>query len=316
MGHWVSPDALTAVNKAIKKTGYRINPHARSLATSKANTVAFLLGEAHERLFEDPNFSVLMRGAAQALSEHDISLVLIMAGTPAEQRRAKDFILGGHVDAVLLVSSHSRGKTIVEDIYKAGIPIIACGIPLGHEGQVGYVAADDFNGAREMVAYLKSSGRTRIATIAGPMDTPGGIGRLKGYREELGSDVDEALISQGDYSLKSGKRAMKALLKDTPAIDAVFAANDLMARGAIEEIQAAGMRVPEDLAVAGFDDSPVAVASDPEITTMRQPFERISQEIVRLLVSLIQGQQPAAVTLPTALVVRDSIVQGTQRLLA
>ncbi|KQO03282.1 LacI family transcriptional regulator [Arthrobacter sp. Leaf234] len=305
-GHWVSPDALTAVEIAIKKTGYRINPHARSLATSKANTVAFLLSETQERLFEDPNFSILMRGASEALGEHDVSLVLIMAGTKDEQRRARDFITAGHVDGVLLVSSHARGQSIVGEIHRSGVPMIACGIPLGFEGKIGYVAADDATGARDMVAYLRGLGRTGIATITGPMDTSGGVGRLRGYREQMGSDFDENLTAAGDYSRDSGRRAMRQLLDQAPDLDAVFAANDLMAAGALDVLRAAGKRVPEDVAVAGFDDSPVAASTEPQLTTMRQPFLRISHEMVRILLGVIRGDDPAAMILPTHLVERAS----------
>lgn len=305
-GHWVSPDAQAAVTQAIKKTGFRANPHARSLATRKANTVAFLLGEAHERLFEDPNFSILMRGAAKSLAEHDISLVLIMAGSKDEQRRAKDFILGGHVDGVLLVSSHSQDHSLVDEIYRAGVPVIACGVPLGNERKIGYVTADDFNGAREMVAYLKRTGCSRIATIAGPKDTSGGISRLNGYKEELGDAYDPALVVQGDYSRESGYLAMRSLLESGQQVDAVFAANDLMARGAIDAITAAGRRVPADIVVAGFDDSPIATAATPSITTMQQPFDRISHEMAQLLLKVIAGEKPATMILSTELVIRES----------
>ena len=115
-GHWVSPAALEAVNKAIRKTGYRVNPHARSLVTRRANSVAFLLTESHERLFDDPNFSILIRGAAHELAERDIPLVLIMAGSEAEQWRATEFITGGYVDGVLLVSSHSSPHSFMDEI--------------------------------------------------------------------------------------------------------------------------------------------------------------------------------------------------------
>ncbi|RNE64119.1 LacI family DNA-binding transcriptional regulator [Cryobacterium tepidiphilum] len=305
-GHWVSPDSLTAVNAAIKKTGYRINPHARNLATSRANSVAFLLTESHDRLFEDPNFSILMRGAAQALEEHDIPLVLLMAGSEAEQKRVTDFIIAGHVDGVLLVSSHSRQHDFLADLVRSKVPAIACGIPLGFERKIGFVAADDRDGACEVVDFLRDQGRTRIATIAGPQDTSGGTGRLEGYRERLGELYDETIVEIGDYSRASGASGMRALLKRDPSIDAVFAANDLMAAGALDVLQASGRRVPEEIALVGFDDSPVATTTTPELTTMRQPFDRISHEMVRLLLQVIEGQPAAAMTLPTELVRRGS----------
>jgi DNA-binding LacI/PurR family transcriptional regulator len=305
-GHWVSPDALVAVNAAIKRTGYRVNPHARSLATSRAHSVAFLLTETHDRLFEDPNFSVLVRGATTALAALDLSLVLIMAGTADEQRRASEFIGAGHVDGVLLVSAHRGGKSIIADIIESGIPAIACGMPLGLERRMGYVTVDEEDGARQMTSYLRGIGRTRIGTIAGPQDTAGGIGRLKGFRDEMGADLVEERVAYGDYSRDSGARAMRELLERDPQIDAVFVASDLMGAGAIAALHAAGRRIPEDVAVGGFDDSPIATSVDPALTTMRQPFERIAQEMVRLLVQLIEGERPAVISLPSELVVRAS----------
>ncbi|MFJ8896516.1 LacI family DNA-binding transcriptional regulator [Leifsonia sp. NPDC102414] len=305
-GHWVSPDAHAAVTAAIKKTGYRINAAARSLATNRAHSIAFLLTEPHDLLFEDPNFSILMRGAADALAERDVSLVLIMAAAEDEQRRALDFIAAGSVDGVLLVSSHSGGQAFVSAINKLGLPAVACGIPLGFERRMGYVTADDEHGARTMVEYLHDKGRRVVATIAGPQDTSGGQLRLAGYRAALGDDVDESLIVEGDYGRASGAAAMRALLERRPDVDAVFAANDRMAAAAIAVIEESGRRVPEDIAVAGFDDSPAAVQSSPTITTMRQPFGRISREMVRMLLEQIDGGDFAAITVPTELVPRES----------
>ena len=305
-GHWVSPDALASVNDAIKKTGYRINPHARSLATNRANSIAFLLTESHERLFDDPNFSILMRGAAQALEERDVPLVLLMAGSEAEQRRATDFITAGHVDGVLLVSSHRGRQSFIPELVRSRVPAIACGIPLGFERSIGYVAAADTDGARTAVEFLQEKGRKHIALIAGPMDTSGGISRFAGYREQLGSDYDESFVAYGDYSKASGAAGMRELLARHPEIDGVFAANDMMAVGALDVLQAAGRVVPDDVSLIGFDDSPVAITTTPQLTTMRQPFERISQEMVRLLMQVVEGQPAAAITIPTELVKRGS----------
>jgi DNA-binding LacI/PurR family transcriptional regulator len=304
-GKWVSPDAKLAVETAIKKTGYRVNPHARSLATNRTNSVAFLLTEEHQLLFEDPNFSTLLTGAAAALAERDVSLVLIMAGNVAEQKRALAYLGAGHVDGVLLVSAHG-GQGLLREIQDLAVPAIACGIPLGYEKRMGYVAADDEEGAREMVAFLRSRGRSRVATIAGPPDTPGGLTRLAGYRRELGDEYDEALVRYGDYSRASGDAAMTELLAARPDIDAVFAANDRMAAGAIDALRRSGRRVPDDVAVGGFDDSSVAVSTEPALTTMRQPFQRISSEMVRLLLQSIAGERPAAIILPTELIERAS----------
>lgn len=301
----VSADALAAVNAAIRKTGYVVNQHARAMVTQRSGTIAFVLSEPQERFFGDPNFNVLLRGCTQALADHDTALLLAIAGTPDEQKRVLRFLAGGHVDGALLVSTHS-GDPFLAQVLELGLPIVACGQPIGYERRLPYVGVDETDGARQVVSYLREEGRTTIATISGPLDTPGGTKRLVGWRETLGAAADDSLVAHGDYSRESGERAMAELLARRPDLDAVFVGSDLMALGALDELRRAGRRVPEDVAVAGFDDSPIAAAAQPPLTTMRQPFQRISAEMVRLLLARIAGEPPATVILPAELVVRES----------
>jgi DNA-binding LacI/PurR family transcriptional regulator len=270
--------------------------------------VGFLLTELQERFFEDPNFNVLLSGCTQALAAHDIPLLLMLAGTKDERRRITRYITAGHVDGVLLVSSHS-GDPVAEELREAGVPLVQCGKPMGLRSKVSYVAADDRDGARDMVRHLVSLGRRRIGMVSGPLDTPGGVDRLAGYKEvlmEAGVEVDERLVVSGDYSRASGKAAAERLLAQAPDMDAVFVASDLMARGALKALRQAGRRVPEDVSVGGFDDSVAATEAVPALTTIRQPYDRISAEMVRVLLAQIGGEDPAAVILPTELVKRDS----------
>jgi DNA-binding LacI/PurR family transcriptional regulator len=304
-GHYVSAGTLEAVNRAIKKTGYVVNQHARSLVTQRSESVAFILSEPAERLFTDPNFAVLLRGCTQALAEHDIGLFVCIAASPSERLRVTRFLGAGHVDGALLVSAHA-GDPLFKLLATAGVPAVAIGAPLGYESTIAYVAADDRSGARTMVSYLRSIGRTRIATITGPLDTSGGQQRLEGYRDVVAGSFDPTLVEPGDYSQESGERAMSLLLERRPDVDAVFVASDVMALGALVALRRAGRRVPEDVAVGGFDDSSAAVAARPALTTMRQPLKRISGEMVRLLIAAIDGEPPAAVILPTELVHRES----------
>lgn len=303
-GRNVSGPALSAINKAIRKTGYVVNPHARSLATQRAMSVAFVLSESQDRLFEDPNFHILLRGCTQALADNDVTVLLTVAGTPEERKRVSRFVTAGHVDGVLLVSTHS-GNALVDELIEQDVPVVACGRPLGHESDMSYVAADDRDGARQMVTYLRSQGYRRIGMITGPPDTPGGIDRLAGYRDVLGA-VPDALVVPGDYTQASGEAAMTRLLTQASDVDAVFVASDLMAAGALAALRHAGRRVPQDVAVAGFDDSRIAAACHPPLTTIRQPLARISTEMARLLLRLVEGEKNAAVTLPTELVIRES----------
>ncbi len=304
-GHWVSPEARKAVEQAIRSTGYRANQHARSLVTGRSNSLAFLLTEPHHLLFADPTFSILLRGAAEALDQRGMTLILLVAGTPAERENVANYVAAGHVDGVLLISSHADDP-LLDTLVAQGIPTVACGIPLGHAGQVGSVSVDEAAGARAMVAHLRSTGRRRVATITGPLDTPGGRYRLEGYRAELAEDYDPRYVAHGDYTAESGAAAMEELLDRVPDLDAVFAASDLMAAGALGVLRRRGRRVPQDVAVGGFDDSGLAATLDPPLTTMHQPFDRISAEMVALLLEVVGGAPHKSVTMAARLVVRES----------
>jgi DNA-binding LacI/PurR family transcriptional regulator len=300
-GHYVSPAALRAVNQAVKRTGYTVNQHARSLVTKRSGSVAFILSEQRESLATDPNIAVLLRDCARALATHDIGLLVCAASCDAERAQVTRFVAPGRVDGALLVSAHA-GDPIMDQLTASGVPVTAFGVPPGRESSMPHVSVDDRQGARQMMSYLKSTGRSRIATVTGPLDTSGGRRRLQGYRDLAGCD----LVAPGDYSQESGERAMTALLDRAPDLDAVFVASDVMALGVLAALRQAGRRVPDDVAVGGYDDSSPAATARPALTTIRQPWRQISAEMVRLLLSLISGEPRAAVTLPTELVVRES----------
>lgn len=302
---WVSPEARAAVERAIVETGYTANHAARSLATGRSNSLAFLLTEPQNLLFEDPTFSILLRGAAQALARRSMTLVLLVASTPEERAAVAQYVEAGHVDGVMLISTH-ESDPLLDQLVGAGVPTVACGIPIGREHSVGIVQVDEAGSARTMVRYLRSRGHERIAMIAGPQDTPGGRYRLEGFREELGDAFDPALVEVGDYGSESGAEAMRRLLASGRPIDAVFAANDSMAAGALAVLRRDGIPVPQRIAVAGFDDSGLAVTQEPPLTTMRQPWQQLSDGMVELLLERIGGGAPRTITLPTELVVRES----------
>jgi DNA-binding LacI/PurR family transcriptional regulator len=305
---WVSPEAVRAVREAIGRTGYTANPHARSLATGRSGSIAFLLTEPQHLLFEDPNYSILLRGVAQALSHREVALILMIAATPDERQRAVAYLNGGHVDGVLLVSPHS-GDPLLDQLVTAGIPIVACGRVLGLEQSISSVSADDRGGARAAVEHLIAAGCRRIATVTGPQDSSGGVDRLSGYTDALqahGIAVEPSLIVHGDYSRESGAAGMRVLLDREPGLDAVFAGSDVMAAGLLPVLREAGRDVPGDVRVVGFDDSGLAATLDPALTTVRQPLDRISEEMVRLLSDVIAGRSPLTITVPTTLVTRTS----------
>jgi DNA-binding LacI/PurR family transcriptional regulator len=177
---------------------------------------------------------------------------------------------------------------------------------LGHS-RVPYVDVDSFNGAVSAVRRLVGSGRQRIATIAGPQDMVAGIDRLGGYRAELRNSTRRSIVAVGDFTRRSGEVAMEQLLADDPALDAVFVASDLMAHGALGALKRAGRRVPDDVAVIGFDDIALALYTDPPLTTVRQPIVDLGRELARQLLRRAAGAEiEPALVLPTSLVIRES----------
>jgi len=304
-GHWVSPEARAAVDEAIRLTGYTTNHAARSLATGRSGSLAFLLTESQHLLFDDPTFALLLRGAAEALSTRSMTLVLLVAGTPAERAGVEHYVKAGHVDGVLLVSSH-ESDPLLASLVAAGIPTVCSGVPLGDRAHVPNVSVDEEGSARTMTRYLLEKGYRRIAIITGPDDTPGGRYRLVGFRAEMGDRFDPTLVEQVAYERGAGAEAMTRLLERAPDIDAVFAASDVIAVGAMAALRKSGRRVPDDVAVAGFDDSGLAETQEPSLTTMRQPWDQISERMVDLLVDAIAGRRSESITLPTTLVVRES----------
>jgi DNA-binding LacI/PurR family transcriptional regulator len=164
---------------------------------------------------------------------------------------------------------------------------------------------------RQAVQHLLKIGRRRIAILAGEMDNADAIDRMTGYKEMLqaaGIPTDEQLIGNGLFSREAGYLGMQELLRRNVPIDGLFAANDVVALGAIQAIQEAGLRVPEDISVIGFDDLPMAKNSEPSLTTINQPIAQKGETATSLLLDLIEGavESPAHVTLSARLVVRDS----------
>src|SRR4051794_10145960 len=255
----VSAAARVAVEDAIERLGYLPNPAARSLVTRRTDAVALVVSEPEERVFAEPFFAGVVRGTSAATAAVDKNLVLLIAQDDAGRERARRYLRQGHVDGAVLMSLHGDDP-LPRQLREARVPTVLIGRPLGR-AVVPFVDADNRGGARLAVDHLVGLGRRTIATIAGPASMGAGVDRLAGYRDALdaaGLPVDEALIEPGDFGEESGRAAMARLLDRRPALDAVFAASDLMAIGALRALRAAGRVVPRDVAVVGFEDAPVA----------------------------------------------------------
>ncbi len=304
----VSPEVRRDVEAAIERLGYVPNRAARSLVTRRSGSFGLVITEPTSRLFSDPFFPRVLRGISAELTARDLQLVLLMPNSPADVRRTGDYLSAGHVDGVVLVSLHAEDP-LPTRLSSAGIPLVLVGRPLpGIEAS--YVDVDNRQGAKTAVQHLIAGGRQVIATISGPLDMPVGIDRLAGYREAIGETFrvsDPTLEAIGDFTQESGAKAMTRLLAKRPDLDAVFAASDLMAAGALSALTAAGRRVPEDVAIVGFDDSPVASSTHPQLSSVRQPIEEMGREVARLLVDAVEGTDvKRRVILATQLVKRAS----------
>lgn len=305
----VSAHTREAVEAAVAELGYVPNRAARALAGNRTDAVALVVPESESRFFAEPYFSDIVRGVGAALADTEMQLLLTLVGSDRERRRLAQYLTAHRVDGVLLVSVHADDP-LPDLLEQLGMPAVMNGRRSATE-PLPSVDSDNFEGARGAVEHLVSRGRRSIATITGRLDVYASQRRLDGYRRALsdaGHEPDERLIAPADFSEEGGVRAMRELLARRPDVDAVFAASDLMAAGARQVLREAGRRIPDDVALIGFDDSAVARHMDPALTSVRQPIEEMGRAMTRVLLEQIAGEntERRQIVLPTELVVRDS----------
>jgi DNA-binding LacI/PurR family transcriptional regulator len=250
----------------------------------------------------------VIRGVSSELEAADKQLVLMMAGSAASHDRVERYAMAGHVDGVMFASMHGADP-LPGTLARLGMPVVCSGRPMSPpETPIPYVDVDHFGGVTAAVRHLLVTGHRRIATIAGPQDMVAGVDRLNGYRAAMTDAGLPEHTAIGDFTRESGVRAMLQLVADDPRLDAVFVASDMMAHGALQALRDAGRRVPEDVAVIGFDDFEISRYSDPPLTTVRQPIVDMGRTMARQMLGLVEGKTdvPEAVVLPTELVVRGS----------
>jgi DNA-binding LacI/PurR family transcriptional regulator len=302
----VSEKARDAVLQAIDELGYVPNRAARALVTRRTDTIALVVSETQQRVFDEPFFAGVIRGIGSALSETGLQLILAMAQSPQEHNRLEHYLTSQHVDGVMLISLHGADP-LPGRLEEMGVPTVLGGRPVGLD-PYSYVDSDNRAGARQAVKYLLSNGRRRIATIAGPQDMYVGVDRLAGYRDALLATGLPEIVAFGDFSEESGVAAMRKLLAEYRDIDAVFTASDPMALGAMRVLKEAGLAIPGDVSVIGFDDSPAGAHCTPALTTVHQPSESFGRQMAKLLVARINGEplEQPVVILDTHLVRRAS----------
>ncbi|MFJ3088706.1 LacI family DNA-binding transcriptional regulator [Streptomyces sp. NPDC086838] len=301
----VSRAKREAVERAIRKLGYVPNPKARALATRQAGAAALVISRDDPEVLTDPFFAQVIAGVAGGLEEADLHMMLCVAATARGRERVEQLVRSRVVDGVMLMALH-EGDPLARLAKESRLPVVFGGRPVDFEPRW-YVDIDNVGGARDATNHLLARGRTKVATICGPLDTEVGASRHRGYREAMMlAGLAPLPPEEGDFSEADGAAAMARLLEAYPDLDGVFAANDNMAAGALRALRAAGRPVPEDVAVVGFDDLAVAQIADPALTTIRQPIRDLGREMARMLVALIAGRTASPLILPTSLVKRSS----------
>ncbi|MHC5258479.1 LacI family DNA-binding transcriptional regulator [Streptomyces sp. UC4497] len=299
----VSPDARARVLAAVESLGYRPNAVARSLRTAQTRTLGLVISDVL-----NPYFGELARSVEDEARGLGYSVII---GNADERPELQDHhvrtLLDRRIDG-LLVSPTDGASPLMLDAARAGTPMVFVDrwIP---GVDVPVVRSDGRAAVRDLVAHLHRLGHRRLAIIAGPAATTTGSERVDAFREALASyeiELPDAYIGQGDFQADSGRRVTEAFLDLPEPPQVVFAADNLMALGALDAIRARGMRVPDDIAVAAFDDIPWFVHTDPPITAIAQPTKDLGRAAVRALVDRIEGRVPESVILPAHLVVRRS----------
>nr|WP_223166859.1 LacI family DNA-binding transcriptional regulator [Nonomuraea sp. SYSU D8015] len=298
----VSPEAREAVLRAVRELGYVPNAAARSLVTRRTNTVALVLSAPRQG--GDQLTAAVVQYAASMLEGAGKQITLMLADTAESHRRIVQHLEAGFADGVVLLPP-DRGDALTERLARTGVPVVLLGKP-AIASLVPYVDVDNTGGAYAATQHLLGSGRRRIGMICGPMDLVATQDRLAGHRSALAGAGLHPLVAPAELTRASGAAAARQLLGDDPALDAIFAATDQLAIGALQAAREAGRRVPEDLAVVGFDDIDAASATTPALTTVRVPVADQALAVARLLLSRLEGRHTESVVLPTRLVVRES----------
>lgn len=303
----VRPDVAEAVAQTIARLNYVPNQAARSLASSRTQAIALIVPEDTARFFGDPYFASIVSGISAGLEDSDYILNLLVA-SPDPGHKARRFLSGGNVDGALIISHHVGDRQLLPA--SGGLPLVFGGRPvMSGMAQAPYVDVDNFAGGYAATQHLLKRGCRKVATITGPSNMPASVDRLAGWQAAVSAlALDTTAVADGDFTAVGAARAMSRLLESHPDLDGIFVASDLMAQGALGVLAERGLSVPRDVAVIGFDDSPVALATRPQLTTIRQPSRLMGTMMSEILIGLLEGREPEqrATIVNTELIIRDS----------
>ncbi len=308
----ISAETRQRVVEAAHQLGYVPDAAARSLARGRSSNIGLILIKPHKQIFIDFYVSNVIAGLNQVIQQHDLRLLVQVVDGDRRPHTYTNLAHGKEVAGliVILYAPDQEDFQALQALTADGFPLVVLGYPVK-----GYysVIADHFGGVRKAVAHLIGLGHQRIACIPyAPIDiNPHAGKRLRIYREMLetaGLTYDETLVRYGDFDVDSGYRAMSSLLDQNPPPTAVFAMNDVMAIGAMQAIQERGLRIPEDIAVVGFDDIQLARFTSPPLTTIHAPDIEQGECAARMLVDLMEGK---AVREPHRWLATELMIRGS-----
>ncbi len=305
--HAVREATRERVLTVLQSLNFQPNLAARGLAAGHTRVLGLVIPMGVSTIFTDPFFPMLIQGVSSACNARDYSVMLWLAEPEYERRTISKIFYNGLLDGVI-VASMLTDDPIIEALGEGRLPFVLIGRHPSRE-QTCYVDVDNIQSSRQAVLHLLRLGRRRVATITGPQKMVGGIDRLQGYQtalRERGLPILPELVAEGDFTEMGGYIAMRQLLRAHP--DAVFAASDMMAIGALRALTEAGLRVPKDISLVGFDDIPAAAHTAPPLTTVRQPTQRMGALAVETLIDRIENPTPEVchLVLPAELMVRES----------
>lgn len=304
----IKPETRQRIQAIAREHDFRLNAPARNLSLRQSHTIAFVTHAYLAECFsmEDLFGMEIMGGIAKSLYTLGYEMLIVHVN-PRDTEWAHQYLDSGRVDGFILMTA-SRKQFHVKALVEMEAPFIVWGVP-APESNFCSVNGDNFSGGKLAGEHLINTGRQKIGFIGGPGEEFEILHRLKGFETALqGADryLDPARIVYGDYSYDSGITAMQRLLQQAPDLDAVFVNSDLMAIGAINVIQSSGKRVPEDIAVVGYDDLSIARYNNLPLTTIRQNIPMAGKLLAQNLIQYIQTGAVTNVTIPVELVVRKS----------
>jgi LacI family transcriptional regulator len=303
----VRPEIRERVQRIIAETGFQPHHVARLLASNHSNMIGLVIPSGPQTVFIDPYFLALTEGISKATNQHKQTLALFIFHSLQEGHDTIQSIINtGMLDGLVMTADMKDG-TLIPQLIAAEMPFVLIGRMEGLD-EIHYVDADNLEGGYMATKHLLDLGYTRIGTICSG-ENKSGDDRFQGYRramQEAGIELDMNLVYFGDYSLNSAYNGMKKLLPECP--EAMFVSSDTMSLGAIKAIREAGLTVPDDIAIVGYDDLPPALQAEPPLTTIQQPIYETGRIAVEILLEVISNprQQPIQTILPNKLIVRAS----------